>query len=97
MFRSAAAVLIGYWNKVVNPAAWITVCMVVVIVINMLGAGMALWCLIGSSLGAHKTLIGAYGEAEFIFALVGIRFKTIPPAELIRTNNCIVSIVPSRS
>ena len=38
--RSAAAVLIGYWNDVISPAVWITICMVVVICINMLGAGM---------------------------------------------------------
>jgi amino acid permease len=36
---SAAAILIGYWNKAINAAAWITICMVVVFVINMLGAG----------------------------------------------------------
>ena len=41
--RSAAAILIGYWNSVINPAVWITVCMVVVIVINMLGAGVAIF------------------------------------------------------
>ncbi|KAJ6599363.1 amino acid permease [Mycena vulgaris] len=37
---SAAAVLIGFWNKAVNPAAWITIIMVVVIAINMCGAGV---------------------------------------------------------
>ncbi|KAJ8475346.1 hypothetical protein ONZ45_g2324 [Pleurotus djamor] len=37
---SAAAVLIGYWNKEINPAAWITICLVVTVVINMLGAGV---------------------------------------------------------
>jgi len=36
---SAASVLIGFWNKAVNPAVWVTVCMIVVIVINLLGAG----------------------------------------------------------
>ncbi|KAF7790736.1 hypothetical protein EIP86_001692 [Pleurotus ostreatoroseus] len=35
---SAGAVLIGYWNKTVNPAAWITIFLVVVIVINLFGA-----------------------------------------------------------
>jgi len=35
---SAAAVLINYWNKDVNNAAWITICLVVVIVINLFGA-----------------------------------------------------------
>ncbi|KAJ3564258.1 hypothetical protein NP233_g8416 [Leucocoprinus birnbaumii] len=36
---SAAAVLIGFWNKSINPAAWITITLVVCIVINFLGAG----------------------------------------------------------
>ncbi|KAH9940385.1 amino acid permease [Epithele typhae] len=36
---SAASVLIGYWNSEVNPAVWITMCLVVVLTINMLGAG----------------------------------------------------------
>ncbi|KAJ3552067.1 hypothetical protein NM688_g4353 [Phlebia brevispora] len=35
---SAASVLISYWNKTVNPAAWITIFLVVVIVINLFGA-----------------------------------------------------------
>jgi len=37
---SAAAVLIGYWNKEVNPAVWITVCLIVTVFINMMGAGV---------------------------------------------------------
>ncbi|KAI0078940.1 amino acid permease [Panus rudis PR-1116 ss-1] len=37
---SAAAVLINYWNQTVNNAAWITICLVVVVVINMFGAGV---------------------------------------------------------
>ncbi|KAI0374233.1 amino acid permease [Pilatotrama ljubarskyi] len=37
---SAAAVLINYWNKSVNNAVWITMCLVVVITINMFGAGV---------------------------------------------------------
>jgi len=36
---SASAVLIGFWNPHINPAAWITMTMVVVIIINFLGAG----------------------------------------------------------
>ncbi|PFH54652.1 hypothetical protein AMATHDRAFT_134256 [Amanita thiersii Skay4041] len=36
---SAAAVLIGYWDSKINPAVWVTICMVVVIAINLLGAG----------------------------------------------------------
>jgi amino acid permease len=37
---SAAAVLINLWNQTVNNAVWITVCLVVVVVINFLGAGV---------------------------------------------------------
>ncbi|KAI0784619.1 amino acid permease [Abortiporus biennis] len=36
---SAAAVLINYWNKEVNNAVWITIFLLVVIGINVLGAG----------------------------------------------------------
>lgn len=36
---SAAAVLINYWNETVNNAAWISIFLVVVIVINLFGAG----------------------------------------------------------
>lgn len=36
---SAAAVLINYWNKEINNAVWITICLVVVVAINALGAG----------------------------------------------------------
>ncbi|KAI5480079.1 amino acid transmembrane transporter [Pseudohyphozyma bogoriensis] len=34
---NAAAVLIGYWNDTVNPAAWITICLVVAVAINFGG------------------------------------------------------------
>ncbi|KAJ6627518.1 amino acid permease/ SLC12A domain-containing protein [Mycena sp. CBHHK59/15] len=37
---SAAAVLINFWNQTVNNAAWITIIMVVVIMINLCGAGV---------------------------------------------------------
>jgi amino acid transporter len=40
---SASAILIGYWNKDINPAAWITICMIIVIAINLLGAGKILF------------------------------------------------------
>jgi amino acid transporter len=36
---SAAAVLISFWNKAINPAAWITITMTVAIIINYLGVG----------------------------------------------------------
>jgi len=34
---SAAAVLINFWNKSINNAAWITICLAVVVAINFLG------------------------------------------------------------
>ncbi|KAI0669962.1 amino acid permease [Trametes maxima] len=37
---SAAAVLMNFWNKSVNNAVWITMCLVVVVTINMFGAGV---------------------------------------------------------
>ncbi|SJL05977.1 related to general amino acid permease [Armillaria ostoyae] len=37
---SAAAILINYWNKTVNNSAWISICLVVVVTINMFGAGV---------------------------------------------------------
>ncbi|EMD33744.1 hypothetical protein CERSUDRAFT_117834 [Gelatoporia subvermispora B] len=36
---SAAAVLINYWNKTINKAVWISMCLFVVWFINALGAG----------------------------------------------------------
>jgi amino acid transporter len=43
---SAAAVLIGFWdkNQSINPAAWIAVTMTIVIIINFLGAGGLICC-----------------------------------------------------
>lgn len=37
---SAAALLFGFWRPDVNPAAWISLTLVVTIVINMFGARM---------------------------------------------------------
>ena len=37
---SAAAVLINLWNDSVNNAVWITVCLIVVVFINFMGAGV---------------------------------------------------------
>lgn len=37
---SAAAVLINYWNDTINDALWISICFIIVIVINFLGAGI---------------------------------------------------------
>jgi amino acid transporter len=36
---SAAALLINYWNQTVNNSVWVVMCLVVVLTINMLGAG----------------------------------------------------------
>lgn len=38
---SAASVLISFWNKAVSPAVWVVMCLIVVVSINMLGAGNA--------------------------------------------------------
>ncbi|WVW84490.1 hypothetical protein I302_106524 [Kwoniella bestiolae CBS 10118] len=37
---SAAAVLINLWNKTINNALWISICLIVVVVINLFGAGV---------------------------------------------------------
>ncbi|KAG2117799.1 amino acid permease [Suillus discolor] len=36
---SAAALLINYWDKTTNDSVWVVICLVVVLTINMLGAG----------------------------------------------------------
>ncbi|KAF9480069.1 amino acid permease [Pholiota conissans] len=36
---SAASVLVGFWDRSIDPAVWITILMVLVIAINLLGAG----------------------------------------------------------
>nr|ODN91508.1 AAT family amino acid transporter [Cryptococcus depauperatus CBS 7855] len=37
---SAAAVLINLWNKTISNALWISICLIVVVVINLFGAGV---------------------------------------------------------
>ncbi|KAK8858447.1 hypothetical protein IAR55_002674 [Kwoniella newhampshirensis] len=37
---SAAAVLINLWNKTINNALWISICLIVVVAINLFGAGV---------------------------------------------------------
>ncbi|WWC62397.1 uncharacterized protein I303_104993 [Kwoniella dejecticola CBS 10117] len=37
---SAAAVLINLWNSTINNALWISICLIVVVVINLFGAGV---------------------------------------------------------
>ncbi|KJA26161.1 hypothetical protein HYPSUDRAFT_64368 [Hypholoma sublateritium FD-334 SS-4] len=36
---SAASILVGFWNRTISPAVWITIFIVVVVSINILGAG----------------------------------------------------------
>ncbi|KAI0745637.1 amino acid permease [Earliella scabrosa] len=36
---SAASVVISYWDNTVNPVAWIMMCLAVVVIINVFGAG----------------------------------------------------------
>lgn len=36
---SAASILVGFWNRSISPAVWITIFIVVVVSINILGAG----------------------------------------------------------
>ena len=66
---SAAAVLIGFWNKEINPAVWITICMIVVVTINLMGAGRQLLLIQNFTFQPdYSAHTGVYGEAEFIFA-----------------------------
>ena len=62
-------------NKTINDAAWITICLVVVIVINALGAGK-LWPLYSRLVVEadieNRHTSGAYGEAEFIFCSIKV-------------------------
>lgn len=37
---SAAAILINYWNDSINNALWISICLIVVVAINLAGAGV---------------------------------------------------------
>jgi hypothetical protein len=66
---SAASVLISFWDKTINPAVWVTILMAVVISINLLGAGQSDGGLRHQEMEikANKS-VGAYGEAEFVFA-----------------------------
>ena len=61
---AAAADLIGFWDSKTSPAVWITVCLLVVIGINILGVGKHSLCNCSPLL---TVIIGAYGEAEFWF------------------------------
>ncbi|KIK28632.1 hypothetical protein PISMIDRAFT_590582 [Pisolithus microcarpus 441] len=36
---SAAAILVNYWHPNVNDAVWVAICIIVVLTINLLGAG----------------------------------------------------------
>lgn len=49
----AAAMTIGYWGAHVNKAAFVTLFLAAIVIINLFGAK-------------------AYGEAEFVFAIIKI-------------------------
>ena len=68
---SAASVLIGFWNKSISGAVWITICLIVVVAINLMGAGER-FISNKTAFQAHYVHTGVYGEAEFIFAQVWI-------------------------
>ena len=65
---SAASVLISFWDKSTNPAVWVTVFIVVVVCINMLGAGEFAMIRLVRFYKPSCDPPGAYGEAEFIFS-----------------------------
>ena len=68
---SAAAVLINFWNKDINNSAWIIICLVVVVAINFMGAGVFRFCF-KTGVWLNGLVAGAYGEAEFIFASIKV-------------------------
>ncbi len=41
---SAASILVGFWDRSTSPAVWITIFIVVVVSINILGAGERTHC-----------------------------------------------------
>ncbi|KAI9445159.1 amino acid permease [Lactarius indigo] len=58
---SAAAILVDFWDKDTNlNSVWITICLVVVVAINFMGAGTS------------PRFFCTYGEAEFIFASIKV-------------------------
>ena len=69
---SAASVLISFWNETINGAVWVTVGVVVVVGINLMGAGERFHLIQNhiSVSSSHSHHSGVYGEAEFIFAQV---------------------------
>jgi yeast amino acid transporter len=61
---NAAAVLIGYWSKDINPGVWIAVCLVVAVAINFGGTkvyGECEFCR-SSSLCIATRLVGAFAD-----------------------------------
>ena len=76
---SAAAVLINYWNHEVNNAAWITIFMVVVIVINMFGAGVYGEC---EFIFAYVFLLSVktFPPVLIVSALSGLSKSSLSPA-----------------
>jgi amino acid transporter len=80
---SAAAVLIDFWDKDTKVnSAWVTICLVVVVAINFMGAGVSPCCAEADRTYQIWITTGAYGEAEFIFA--SIKVLTITGMSLLR-------------
>ncbi|CCL98194.1 uncharacterized protein FIBRA_00188 [Fibroporia radiculosa] len=72
---SAAAVLINYWDQSTNNGVWITMCLAVVVLINMFGVALSKsprTYYINDSLTKFARASGVYGEAEFIFASIKV-------------------------
>lgn len=70
---SAAAVLVNYWNKSVNNAAWITIFLAVVITINFFGGDCFIRLHQFAVVNELRNKAGVYGECEFVFSCV-LRF-----------------------
>lgn len=64
--------------------------------INMLGAGIALYALFDGISDVHRMLIGTYGEAEFVFACVDMQCETLT-GTLTYADNCIALPAPLKS
>jgi amino acid transporter len=70
---SAASVLVNFWDKNTNfNSLWIIICLLVVVFINFLGAGMTHYLFVLTQLLNIVGDIGAYGEAEFWFASIKV-------------------------
>lgn len=94
-------------SQTVNNAAWISICLVVVVVINMFGAGELPSLRIFVSF-IHSLISGAYGECEFVFASIKVititglivsclvRWSNMPSQSIHRfsASSLILAVVP---